>query len=104
MCVVGKIFKSKTGWLFVLGHGLLFAVAVWQRGGPIYHFHAVYEPWLLNLLVVADLVWALLAEIFFPSGPLDAAWWLIPVGAFASIQWYCIGSLVERSANRRRLR
>ncbi|HEX6279139.1 MAG TPA: hypothetical protein VFZ49_03900 [Pyrinomonadaceae bacterium] len=98
------MFRSKTGWLFVLGHGLLFATSLWQRGGPIYHFHAVYEPWLLNLLVVADLVWVLLAGILLPTGPLDPAWWLIPVGAFASIQWYWIGSVLEGRANRRRLR
>lgn len=93
-----RILSSRIGWIFVAVHSVLYAVAMWQRGGPGQMFHAVYEPWLMLLLMVADIFWFIVMPLFVPSNIYNPGLFLVQVGMISAIQWYCIGYAIERRA------
>lgn len=98
-----RIFSSTVGWAFVFGHASLFAYALFLRGGPFHAYHAYYEPWLLHVLMLLDIVWFVAIGLLYPyDGSMAESYFLIVLGSVASIQWIWIGYLIERRFNRNR--
>lgn len=98
MTKLRRILLSKLGWAFVFGHAVLFAYALFLRGGSFHAFHAYYEPWLLLALMFLDVVWFLVLTPFFPNAanPMTTTYSLVVGAALASIQWLYIGYTIER--------
>ena len=98
-----RILFSKLGWAFVFGHAVLFAYALFLRGGPFHAYHAYYEPWLLHFLVLLDIAWFFAIGLTYPyNGPMAESNFLVVLGSVASIQWLWIGYLVEQKRKRDR--
>ena len=95
-----KILSSRIGWTLVAVHWVLYAMAMWQRGGPGRMFHAVYEPWLMLLLMVADIFSFVVLGLFVPNDVRSPGPFLVQVGVVSAIQWYCIGYGIERRRDR----
>jgi hypothetical protein len=93
-----KLITSKFGWLLALIHAFLFAIALYQRYGS---FHFYYEPFLLKILLLVDIVWFLLADTFM-IGTLDHPTSGLVFTMFGGCaQFFIIGYLLSKLANRR---
>ena len=108
MGALKRILGSKFGWACVLGHAVLFAYALFLRGGPFHAFHAYYEPWLLLALMLLDFIWFfiwfLVLDFIFPtaSNPRTSTYILVVGAAIASIQWLYIGHVIEKKFGKQR--
>jgi len=61
------ILLSKLGWAFVFVHAVLFAYALFLRGGAFHSWHAYYEPWFLHFLMFLDIAWFFAIGLFIPT-------------------------------------
>lgn len=98
MKIIKEILTSKIGYLMVFSHWILCAVAIYQRGGLSFRFHFYYEPFLLKLIVILDLVWIYLVDsmtepnngFYGNSCSLGTAFLL------AGVQWFLIGYFIGK--------
>ena len=105
-----RVFTSRTAYLFFFAHWILFAVAIYQRGGFIYPFHSEYEPLLVNILIIINLPAIFLIVIIglvlsvLPQSVLSQFEELKYLICFLpiSLQWLIIGYGIEKLIKRRR--
>ena len=83
-----SFLTSRLGWFFALVHSCLFALGMYQRAGA---FHFVYEPFVLQIIVVVDFIWLMVADwlglgsLQYPTSSL------VFMGLIGGIQSFIIG-------------
>ena len=94
-----RVFTSRTAYLFFFAHWILFAVAIYQRGGIERELHPYYEPLSVNILIFLDLPEVFLADIVSSLvARLGGVEWLTYIICFfpVSLQWLLIGYGIEK--------
>ena len=91
---MGRFVTNKVAWLFLLLHAILFGIGMYQRNGVVFHF--VYEPLVLQILIIVDAIWLWLADTL-GLGTLDEPLsGLLFMGIGGCVQWFIVGYFISR--------